>query len=254
METGKVPHCSPEDAKTEGAGTEGVGSPSVVRYCIQPEVADGPVTALVTCPQFEQRLLRFDGAGAERRESERDEVLYVLEGSATVTVGGQTYELEPEAGVFVGRGTPWRVEEADGLLLLSVLIEEPLDASSSYAVIARGEHGTATAGREFTLLARPENGCASATQFVGHIPPGRAPDHFHAYDEVGYVFAGEGAFHVDGESAPLRPGTAFHLPARLVHCVENFGPAEMRVLGVFRPAGSPAEAYYPDGTPAVVPC
>jgi hypothetical protein len=25
----------------------------------------------------------------------------------------------------------------------------------------------------------------------------------------------------------------------------------MRVLGVFRPAGSPAEAYYPDGTPAV---
>jgi hypothetical protein len=24
----------------------------------------------------------------------------------------------------------------------------------------------------------------------------------------------------------------------------------MRVLGVFRPAGSPAEAYYPDGTGA----
>jgi hypothetical protein len=26
----------------------------------------------------------------------------------------------------------------------------------------------------------------------------------------------------------------------------------MKVLGVFRPAGSPAEAYYPDGTLAVV--
>jgi hypothetical protein len=26
----------------------------------------------------------------------------------------------------------------------------------------------------------------------------------------------------------------------------------MRVLGVFRPAGSPAEAYYPDGTAAAV--
>jgi hypothetical protein len=25
------------------------------------------------------------------------------------------------------------------------------------------------------------------------------------------------------------------------------------VLGVFRPAGSPAEAYYPDGSAAVVP-
>jgi hypothetical protein len=27
----------------------------------------------------------------------------------------------------------------------------------------------------------------------------------------------------------------------------------MQVVGVFRPAGSPAEAYYPDGTPAAVP-
>jgi hypothetical protein len=27
----------------------------------------------------------------------------------------------------------------------------------------------------------------------------------------------------------------------------------MRVLGVFRPAGSPAEAYYPDGTGAPYP-
>ena len=44
-----------------------------------------------------------------------------------------------------------------------------------------------------------------------------------------------------------------HLPARLVHCLENVGPGEMLVLGVFRPAGSPAEAYYPDGTAAVVP-
>jgi hypothetical protein len=26
----------------------------------------------------------------------------------------------------------------------------------------------------------------------------------------------------------------------------------MQVLGVFRPAGSPAEAYYPDGSAAVV--
>ena len=41
-----------------------------------------------------------------------------------------------------------------------------------------------------------------------------------------------------------------HLPKGLVHCLENTGDGEMRVLGVFRPAGSPAEAYYPDGTKA----
>jgi mannose-6-phosphate isomerase-like protein (cupin superfamily) len=224
-----------------------------VRYCIQAEETGDGVTPLFTVPEFEQRILRFEGEGGERRDDERDEVLYVLEGSGTARVGGDERELEPGTGVFVARGTPWRIESAASVKLLSVLVEEPLPASASHALIASGARGPATAGREFTLLAHPENGCASVTQFVGFIPPGRAPEHFHRYDEVVYVLAGEGAFHVDGESAPLRAGSCFHLPARLVHSVENHGPAEMRVLGVFRPAGSPAEAYYPDGSAAVVP-
>jgi quercetin dioxygenase-like cupin family protein len=220
---------------------------------MQSEETNGPVTPLFTVPEFRQRLLRFDGGGEEHRDDEHDEVLYVLEGKAVATVGGETHVLQPGTGVFVARGTPWRVNSTEGLRLLSVLVEEPLAATSSHAVVAGRERGAATAGREFTLLAQPENGCASVTQFVGHIPPGRAPDHFHRYDEVVYVLAGEGAFHVDGESAPLRPGSSVHLPARLIHCLENHGPGEMHVLGVFRPAGSPAEAYYPDGSAAVVP-
>jgi mannose-6-phosphate isomerase-like protein (cupin superfamily) len=67
------------------------------------------------------------------------------------------------------------------------------------------------------------------------------------------VLEGEGVVEIGGEQAPLRPGSCVHLPARLVHCLANTGDSEMRVLGVFRPAGSPAEAYYPDGTLAVVP-
>jgi len=246
-----------------------------VQYTIQADETDEPLTPLFTVPEFRQRLLRFDGAGDERRDDERDEVLYVLEGSAAATVGGEPQELAVGTGVFVARGTPWRIESADGLKLLSVLVEDPLPAAAAQAVIGGGERDTATAGREFTLLAHPENGCASVTQFVGYIPPGRAPDHFHLYDEVVYVLAGEGAFHWleastaepptpgrkatpsstagDGESAPLRAGSCVHLPARLVHCLENQGPGEMRVLGVFRPAGSPAEAYYPDGSAAAVP-
>jgi mannose-6-phosphate isomerase-like protein (cupin superfamily) len=223
-----------------------------VRYCIQAEEVDDEVTPLFTVPEFQQRLLRFEGDGDERKDDERDEVLYVLEGSGAVTVGGERRELEPGAGVFVARGTSWQIESAAGLKVLSVLVEDPLPASASHAVIARGERGAATAGREFSLLAHPANGCESVTQFVGYIPVGRAPDHFHKYDEVVYVLAGEGAFHVDGETAALRPGSCVHLPAGLIHCLENSGPGEMRVLGVFRPAGSPAEAYYPDGSAAVV--
>jgi mannose-6-phosphate isomerase-like protein (cupin superfamily) len=224
-----------------------------MEYCMESGEADGPVTALFTVPEFQQRLLRFDGGGDERRDDERDEVLYVLEGTAVARVDGETQELAPGTGVFVARGTPWQVESAEELRLLSVLIEAPLPASASHAVIASGERGSATAGREFTLLAHPENGCESVTQFRGYIPVGRAPDHFHRYDEVVYVLSGEGAFHVDGESADLRAGSCIHLPAGLIHCLENRGPGEMQVLGVFRPAGSPAEAYYPDGSAAVVP-
>jgi mannose-6-phosphate isomerase-like protein (cupin superfamily) len=204
------------------------------------------------CEPFEQRRLRFTGACGERLDDGRDEVLYVLGGRGAATIGRELFDLGPGAAAFVARGTPWRVEESDGLELLSVLVREPLPAGTTHAVVRAGARAGATAGRQFTLLSTPETGCASVTQFVGYIPPGRAPDHFHRYDEVLYVLDGDGALHIEGESAPLHSGACVHLPARLVHCLENTGAGEMAVLGVFRPAGSPAEAYYPDGTPAAV--
>lgn len=208
------------------------------------------------CGEFEQRILRFSGTSGERRDEQRDEVLYVLSGSGTATIGGESATLTPETAAYVAAGTAWRVDAADELVVLSVLVEEPNPANgTTHAVLdlASEQAQGATAGRHFRLLATPEVGCASVTQFVGYIPVVRAPDHFHTYDEVVYVLEGEGALHIDGESEPLRAGSSVHLPARLVHCLENIGPGEMRVLGVFRPAGSPAEAYYPDGTPAGVP-
>ncbi len=67
------------------------------------------------------------------------------------------------------------------------------------------------------------------------------------------MLEGEGYLEIDGEQAPLRAGSCVHLPRRLVHCLANTGTSELRLLGVFRPAGSPAAAYYPDGTLAAVP-
>jgi mannose-6-phosphate isomerase-like protein (cupin superfamily) len=201
------------------------------------------------CEEFEQEVLRFDGPAEARGSDADDEVLYVLAGRGVAEIGGERAELEAGTAAYVRHGTPWQVTEADGLEVLSVLVRDPLPSETTHAVLGveDAEVGAATAGRQFRLLAP----CASATQFVGYIPVGRAPDHFHKYDEVVYVLAGEGALHIDGETAPLRAGTCVHLPARLVHCLENTGPGEMQVLGVFRPAGSPAEAYYPDGTRAV---
>jgi quercetin dioxygenase-like cupin family protein len=205
------------------------------------------------CAEFEQRLLHVEGAAAPRPNAADDEVLYVVSGKGTATIGGERNELTPGSAVWLASGTTIEIDEAESLELLSVLVREPLPANgSTHAIVAAedGEEGAATAGRHFRLLATPEPGCNSVTQFVGYIPVVRAPDHFHEYDEVVYVLQGNGAAHIGGETEPLRPGTAIHLPARLVHCLENTGPGEMHVLGVFRPAGSPAVAYYPDGTQA----
>lgn len=206
------------------------------------------------CDTFTQRLLRLEPGSVDSRALEgADELLYVLEGRGTLSVDGERASLEPGTAGFVAAGRE-RTLAADGALtLLSVLVHAPEEASRPFAVVDPGEvdAGQATAGREFLLGANPELGCASATQFVGLIPPGRAPDHFHRYDEVIYVLEGEGTLEIGGERAPLHPGSCIHLPRTLVHCLANTGPSELRVLGVFRPAGSPAAAYYPDGTPAL---
>ena len=221
-----------------------------MRWCIQSDEEGVLFGAERGCAEFEQRVLRFDAPGSDQGPSADDEVLYVLRGRGTATIGGEPARLARGTAVYVAAGSSWRVDEADGLELLSVLVRDPLPANGArHAVVGVDgvEAGEATAGRMFRLLVP----CPSATQFVGYIPPGRAPDHYHRYDEVVYVLEGNGALHIDGESTPLRPGSCVHLPAKLVHSLENHGPGEMQVLGVFRPAGSPAEAYYPDGTPAV---
>ena len=199
--------------------------------------ADGP---RFRTKDFTQRVGPLAG---EHRDDGADEVAYVLEGNGRVSIGGEEHDLRPGFALFVARGTAWSAEgDARGV---SVLVHEP-EASSGHAVLdlRANEHGTATAGREFVLGATPECGCVSVTQFVGLIPPGRAPLHSHTYDEVVYVIDGEGVLHLGDEDAPLLPGTCVHLPPLQEHCLENTGPTPMRVLGVFHPSGSPASKAY----------
>jgi mannose-6-phosphate isomerase-like protein (cupin superfamily) len=214
-----------------------------VDYALQAE--DRPDGRLFEVGPLTQRLLSLHGEQGGQAE---DEVLFVIDGAGRAQIGGDEHVLRRGISVFVPAGTSWAVD--GDARAISVLIHDP-EPASGHAVVdcEEVEKGTATAGRQFVLGAP----CPSATQFVGIIPPGRAPDHFHYYDEVIYVLEGEGYLDVGGEQAPIRPGTCIHLPKTLVHSLANTGAQEMRVLGVFRPAGSPAEAYYPDGTLAVVP-
>jgi mannose-6-phosphate isomerase-like protein (cupin superfamily) len=97
--------------------------------------------------------------------------------------------------------------------------------------------------RWYRVLIDGEVGSTKVTQFVGAIPAGRAPDHFHEYEEVVCILTGSGRAWAGQTCAPIERGSFVFLPRRQPHCVENTGREELRLLGIFYPAGSPAVRY-----------
>jgi quercetin dioxygenase-like cupin family protein len=207
--------------------------------------------------KLEQQVLECaPGRAYPRDTGDADEVLFVLEGAGTLTLDGDEHELAAESGAYLAPGERYELRNhgSSRLRLVAVRIPDPELVPDDHRTVVRRladqAAEAATAEREFRIVADPSTGLGSATHFVGYIPRGRAPDHFHTYDEVIYVLDGEGILHTDSSEQPLAAGSWIELPARTVHCLENSGDHVMRVVAVFRPAGSPAAAYYPDGTPA----
>jgi quercetin dioxygenase-like cupin family protein len=203
---------------------------------------------------LEQAVLWLgSGAEAERATGNAEETIFVLSGHGTLRQGGREHALEPECGAHMPPEHQYVLEAGpDGMHLVSVRIPDPEPGGGAAVTtkLADQTASDATTERQFRIVADPSTGLRSATHFVGYIPTKRAPDHFHTYDEVIYVLEGEGFFHAEGTRRPVAQGTCIGLPARLVHCLENTGDSTMRVQAVFRPAGSPAAAYYPNGAPA----
>jgi mannose-6-phosphate isomerase-like protein (cupin superfamily) len=199
------------------------------------------------CERLVQRVIRFDeGRSQPRASHDRHEVLYVVSGTGAIDLEGTAHKLEPETGVYVAAGETYTIENGgrDGLVLVSVTAPAEGDPSGEQRRVtvryADQPPLPATPNREFRYLVNEDAGCPDVTQFVGVIPPGRAPFHSHTYDEVVYVLEGEGVVHLGGKETPLREGSCIHLPPLVMHSIENSGVRPMRVLGVFHPSGDPA--------------
>jgi quercetin dioxygenase-like cupin family protein len=216
----------------------------------------GPQTGFAALNQ--EVLECAPGRSRPRKHEQAETVLFVLEGRGTLHTDRRAERLEPETGAYLAPAQRYELESAEPMRIVSVRLPdpEPADEGSGERVtvrrLAEQTAQAATTDREFRIVADPRSGLRSATHFVGYIPTARAPEHFHTYDEVIYVIDGEGVLHAEGSDQPLGPGSCIQLPARTVHCLENTGERVMRIVAVFRPAGSPAAAYYPDGTPAYV--
>ena len=206
-------------------------------------------------PWLELSVVDFaPGRSADRSVPDRETVLFVVAGSGALVAGGRRLGVEPHTGAIVPAAVPWAIEhEGPGDLRVVAVTARPGDVPATEAAVVRPaeqEARAATGDRSFRVVIDPASGCGAVTQFVGFVPPGRAPDHLHEYDEVIYVLEGRGVLHMDGVSTPFGAGTTIHLPPRLVHCLENVGDDRLVVLGAFTPAGSPSDAFYPDGTRA----
>ena len=207
------------------------------------------------------------GARACWRNGEYDEVLFVLEGEGRIQLDGTNQRIAARDGVFARPGSsvvPTNNGRAPMTLLSSrcpdpgpeIAFQElsPSPASSPDSmppstVIRFEDQATERAGdgRSFRVLVDEKAGCEQVTQFVGFIPPGRAPEHFHEYEEVVCILAGEGRFWSGASSAPVAAGSCLYLPRRQPHCLENTGADPLELYGLFYPAGSPAVRYGPGG-------
>ena len=201
------------------------------------------------------------GDSISRATGEAEEVLFVLTGAGDLMLGDDRHAIAPEAGAYLAPGEEYELQNrsSQSMRVVSVRITDPVpadaaaDGAGRRAVVRRladQEAHDATTARWFRIVADPTTGLRSATHFVGYIPTARAPEHFHIYDEVIYVIEGEGMLHTGGDRRAIAAGSCLELPARTVHCLENTGDRVMRIVAVFRPAGSPAAAYRPDGTSA----
>lgn len=205
------------------------------------------------------RILEFGpGPSPGLRNRECDEVFYVLEGDCTVFIDGVVHKIGPATGIYLQPGKTLSVENAgldlvrfvssqcpdEGVEIINEL-ESPAESSDQSTPIVRlaDRRALPTADRWYRVLVDDEVGSEQVTQFVGSIPPGRAPDHFHEYEEVLFILKGEGRMWAGDTNTPIGPGSCIYLPKRQVHCVENTGAGELRLLGVFYPAGSPAVRY-----------
>lgn len=220
------------------------------------------------------RVLEFaPGLSPTLANASCDEILFILAGKGVVLLDGQSYAVGPETGIYLRPGATFAVEvdQPGPLTMISSRCPDPgpdvaVEPPATRAVHKSGVADSAapsgagrpplvrlsecaaetTADRWYRVLLDETVGSTQVTQFVGGIPPGRAPDHYHEYEEVLCILKGRGRLWAGASNAPIEAGSCIFLPRRQVHCVENTGVGELRLLGVFYPAGSPAVRYAVD--------
>ncbi len=224
------------------------------------------------------RVMEFaQGLSPIIRNGDCDEILYLLDtlresvradrnevstarvsGWVDLLIDGQRFEVSPDSGIYLRPNEIFAVDNSGSgpITIISSQCpdpDRPLQFLTGSAIISDSKTPRvvhlwdrapeSTADRWYRVLVDDAIGSTQVTQFVGSIPPGRAPDHFHHYEEVLFILKGKGRMWAGETNTPIATGSCIYLPKGQVHCVENTGTGELRLLGVFYPAGSPSVRY-----------
>src|SRR5262249_34440202 len=192
------------------------------------------------------------GAGAAWRKPECDEVLGVFEGVGSLILDGERYRLEPGTGIYIRPYDLVHIENLGPgpLTIASSRCPDPgpsMDFEDRPPPTARGgarhpspllhfeDQPTARAGdrRWLPVPVNAQAGGAQLTHFMGFIPSGGAPDHFHEYEEIVCILAGAGGFWSGEPSTSIAAGSCLYLPRRQPHCLENTGTENLQLCGLF---------------------
>jgi quercetin dioxygenase-like cupin family protein len=213
-------------------------------FALIPPSADSPLSL---------SLVQLDAGSSWTLGGERsrgDVVVVVVEGTGTCTVGDADLPVGPVTAVRVGVDEEVRLIAGGDTLLAALFatgpdadVHAPLGAATRTVTVDLSDAEAATSGREYQVLFGAANGSLRSTVFLGVVPPGAAPWHFHQYDEIIYILEGRTRFHQVGGVQDMPTGAAVRVLSRMVHINENPGSDDVLVLGAFTPAGSPAAAY-----------
>ncbi|MDA8099787.1 MAG: cupin domain-containing protein [Nitrospiraceae bacterium] len=98
-----------------------------------------------------------------------------------------------------------------------------------------------TAGDNCRLreLLHPDKTALELRYSLAHavVAPGQTTwPHALRTSEVYYILRGEGQMHIDGETAPVRPGDAVYIPPQAKQQITNTGTADLVFLCIVDPA------------------
>jgi mannose-6-phosphate isomerase-like protein (cupin superfamily)/CDGSH-type Zn-finger protein len=184
---------------------------------------------------------------------DRHVVLFVAEGRGEINIGGQSFLMSADSGIYIRPGEDFQFLPA---VPIHVYISAcPAANAPEFAPESRTTFQAAypdrrvavdsskrnTMGaRYFQMLVDKSVGSDVATQFIGQIPQSKAAPHRHLYEEALIILRGEGMMWTPSGKTNVAAGDVIFLPAKCKHSLESTTHAGLDVVGVIYPGNNPS--------------